>query len=362
MIENFYAVIMAGGGGTRLWPLSRQGRPKQMLSLFGERTLYQIAVDRLQGIFPAERICVVTIASQVEDLRIQCPQIPDENYIIEPMPRGTASVVGLAAVALQRRDPDAVMAVLTADHYIGNVDGFHQVLRASYDVALDDFLVTLGITPTFPSTGYGYIQVGNKIGEFTSLAAHEALKFKEKPDEKLAQTFIKGNDHVWNSGMFVWHVSQILGEFKRQMPELSVSLSKIAASWGKREQDAVVQQVWEGLKSETIDYGIMEGAKRVAVIPADGLEWSDVGSWKSLYDVLPADVDGNIVREGLHVSLDTQGTLVYGNGDERLIVTIGVENLVVVDTGDVLLICAKDQSQQVKEIVSLLKEQKPKYL
>jgi mannose-1-phosphate guanylyltransferase len=362
MSDHYYAVIMAGGGGTRLWPLSRKSRPKQMLSLFGERSLFQTAVRRLEGLFPPERILVVTVQDQAADLQSQAPQIPAENYLLEPLPRGTASVVGLAAVALQARDPQAVMAILTSDHYIGNEERFRQLLATAERVAENDFLVTLGIEPTFAATGYGYIQKGERLDSYNGMEVYRVERFTEKPDEQTARRFLESGDHSWNSGMFVWQVSSILAEFERQMPALFASLQEIFAAWGSTSQKEVIQRVWPQLKSETIDYGIMEGARRVAVIPASGLAWSDVGSWDSLFDLLEGDEEGNIVMGGNHIGLDTHDTLVYVDEEPRLIVTIGVQELVVVDTGDVLLVCHKDQAQRVRQVVNHLKENDRNYI
>ncbi len=353
--EHYYAVIMAGGGGTRLWPLSRKARPKQMLRLIDERSLFQTSVERLNGLFPPERIYVVTVEEQAEELRHHCPQLPSGNFLIEPMPRGTASVVGLASVALQKRDPQAVMAILTSDHFIGNEPDFRETLAAAHDVAQDGYLVTLGISPTFAATGYGYIQQGEFLDQYRGKDVYRVLRFKEKPDEDSARKMLAAGDHAWNSGMFVWRVDRILDEFARQMPELSASLKKIAAALGTPEEEATILEAWNEIKPETIDYGIMEGAQRVAVIPARGLGWSDVGSWDSLFEVLPGDQAGNIVMGGEHIGLDTRRSLVYVNQEHRLIVTIGVDDLVVVDTGDVLLVCRKDQAQKVRQIVDQLK-------
>lgn len=356
MSEHFYAVIMAGGGGTRLWPLSRKNRPKQMLRLIDERSLFQTSVQRLSEVFPLERVLVVTVEDQAAELQEQCPEIPVENYLLEPLPRGTASVVGLAAIDLQKRDPGAVMAILTSDHFIANEAGFRQLLRTAEQVAQQGYLVTLGIEPGYPATGYGYIQRGDSLGSYGGLEVYDALRFKEKPSEDQARQMLASRDHAWNSGMFVWRVDRILDEFHRQMPALSGALEEIAGAWGTPAQQRVLQTIWPQLKSETIDYGIMEGAQQVAVIPAAGLGWNDVGSWDSLFDVLDADEHGNIVMGGKHVGLDTSRSLVYVDQEHRLIVTIGVEDLVVVDTGDVLLVCHKDQAQKVRIIVDHLKK------
>ncbi|GAB4531967.1 MAG: mannose-1-phosphate guanylyltransferase [Anaerolineales bacterium] len=357
--DSYYAVIMAGGGGTRLWPFSRQSHPKQMLTLFGERSLFQTAVDRLDGLFPPERIFVVTVSDQVEGLRAQVPEIPLGNYLIEPRPRGTASVVGLAAAALQRRAPDATMAILTADHFIADIARFQQALRAAHAVARQGHLVTLGIAPTFAATGYGYIHIGDPLGTFDGLNVHRVLGFKEKPDADTAQTFLASGAYAWNSGMFVWRVDAILTEIARQMPDLHRGVMEITAAWDStgRQPHAAIQAVWQTLESQTVDYGIMEGAHQVAVIPAHGLGWSDVGSWDALFSVLPLDEDGNAVHRGQHIGLETHNTLLFNAEDrERLFVTIGIQDLVVVDTGDVLLVCHKDKAQQVRQIVGWLKE------
>ncbi len=356
MSEHYYAVVMAGGGGTRLWPLSRTSRPKQMLSFDGKRTLFQLAIDRLEGIFPPDHILVVTVASQVEALHAQSPQLKRENFLAEPMPRGTASVVGLAAVALQGRDPQAAMAVVTADHIIQNVPYFLALLSSGFEVAQAGFLVTLGIQPDMPSTGYGYIQTGEQLGVFGGNEARRALHFTEKPDEATARKFIAGGDHFWNSGMFIWRVDRILEEFRSNMPELYQPLDTIAQAWNSPQKEEVIAAEWPLIRPETIDYGIMEKARQVAVLPAQNLGWSDVGSWDSLFGVLPADAQANIVLGANYLALDSKSTLVVSQTPARLIVTIGAKDLIVIDTGDALLICHKDDAQKVKEVVNRLKQ------
>ena len=356
MMDHYYAVIMAGGGGTRLWPLSRVGRPKQMLSLFDERSLFQTAVDRLDGIFPLDRIYVVTDEDQAEEIRKQFPGIPAENLIIEPMPKGTACVVGFAAAALHKRDPQAVMAVLTADHYIGNEPRFRDILASAHEVAQDGYLVTLGIEPTYAATGFGYIHIGERVGKFKDLWAYHGLQFKEKPDKSQARAMIAAGDHVWNSGMFVWRVEDILREFETQMQELALGLQEIESAWDSSEKDEIVQRVWHELQSKTIDYGIMEGAQHVAVIPASFLEWNDVGSWDALFDLLGKDQNGNILGDGETVTVDTYRSLLYSENGKRLIVAIGVQDLVLVDTGNVVMVCHKDYTQKVRQVVEKLKQ------
>ena len=363
-MEHTYAVIMAGGGGTRLWPVSRKERPKQLLPLIGHETLFQNTVSRLDNLFPPERILVVTVEEQAREMREQVPSIPEENYLIEPAPRGTASVVGLAAAVLQKRDPRAMMAVLTADHFIRNRDLFRYLVRTAFEVAENNYLVTLGITPTFPSTAYGYIQQGEPLEGAHNYPAYKVRSFVEKPDEETAGRLLRSGDHSWNSGMFVWRVDAILAEIERQMPELDKALKEIAAAWGTANQGAALSENWQDLKVETVDYGIMEKAERVAVLPAGGLGWSDVGSWESLFEVLLPDMNGNIAANGTtHLAHETNDTLVYGTNPERLVVTIGVDHMVIVDTEDILLVCKAEQSQKVKDIVEHLKKHRQeKYL
>ena len=364
MIEHAYAVIMAGGGGTRLWPVSRRESPKQLLPLLGQETLFQSTVARLEALFPPERILVVTVAEQARVMQEQVPAIPTENYLIEPAPRGTASVVALAAAVLKKRDPQAVMAIQTADHHIRNRDLFNYLIKAALEIADKNYLVTLGITPTFPSTGYGYIQQGELLNGDYKYPVYTVKRFKEKPDEKTAQQLLGSGDHSWNSGMFVWRVDAILAEVEKQMPELSQAVDEIASAWNSPERDEVVRARWQNLKSQTIDYGIMEKAERVAVLPAGGLGWSDVGAWDSLFEVLLPDMNGNVATNAqYHLALDTHNTLVYSAGDKRLVVTIGLDDMVVVDTGDVLMICKTDQSQKVRDVVEHLKKHsQEKYL
>ena len=362
-MEHTYAVIMAGGGGTRLWPISRRESPKQLLPLLGNETLFQSTVARLEKLFPPERIVVVTVEEQAQEMQNQVPSIPVENYLIEPAPRGTASVVALAAAVLQKRDPQAMMAVQTADHYIRNRDLFHYLIRTAFDVARENYLVTLGITPTYPSTGYGYIQQGDPLDGEYKYPVYAVERFKEKPDEDTAQKLLRSGDHSWNSGMFVWHVDAILAEVERQMPELFEVVNKITAAWGTPDQQAVVQAHWFDLQNQTIDYGVMENAGRVAVLPAGGLGWSDVGSWDSLFEVLLPDMNGNVAMNAQHLALDTNNTLVYTKAGERLVVTIGLDDMIIVDASDVLMVCRVDQAQKVKDVVEHLKRHhQQKYL
>ena len=355
-MEHTYAVIMAGGGGTRLWPISRKETPKQLLPLLGKESMFQSTVARLEKLFPHERILVVTVDEQARVMQEQVPSIPKENYLIEPAPRGTASVVALAAAVIKKRDPEAVMAIQTADHHIRNQDLFQYLLRTAMEVAEKGHLVTLGITPTFPSTGYGYIQQGELLDGDYKYPVYTVKRFMEKPDEATAQQLLRSGDHSWNSGMFVWRADVILAEIQKQMPGLFHAVDEIVSVWNSSQRDETTQKLWYDLESQTVDYGVMEKAERVAVLPAGGLGWSDVGAWDSLFEVLLPDMNGNVAANAQHLGLDTHNTLVYSVDDERLIVTIGMDDVVVVDAGDVLLVCKTDQSQKVKYVVEHLKK------
>jgi mannose-1-phosphate guanylyltransferase len=347
----YQAVIMAGGSGTRLWPLSREAHPKQALRLVGEQSMFQHAVDRLSPLFAPEQVFVVTRAAHAEQLHAQAPQLPAENFIVEPEGRGTAPAIGLAAIHLYRRDPGAVMAVLTADHFISNAGRFRQVLAAGENVAQAGHLVTLGIQPSHPSTGFGYIEQGQSLGDAGGFPVFRVRRFTEKPDTETAARMVAGSDHSWNSGMFIWQVTRILEEFATQMPDFYAQLQEVAAALGSAAYPQVIERIWPQVTKQTIDYGVMERAQDVAVIPVE-MGWTDVGSWGSLVDLLPADAAGNILV-GSHLDIDTRNTLVFGG--QRLVATIGVEDLIIVDAGDALLVCHKDHEQQVKQVVESLK-------
>lgn len=348
-----FALIMAGGSGTRLWPLSRENRPKQMLKLVGETTMFQQSVRRLAPLFSGEQVFTVTRREHVELLAGQTPELPVQNFIVEPQGRGTAPAIGLAALHLRRRDPQAVMAVLTADHHIANTAQLRHALSAALEIAHQGCLVTLGITPAGPVTGYGYIEQGVTWGTIQDLPVYRVLRFTEKPDLETAAKMVASGRFSWNSGMFVWKVSRILEEFARQMPEFYRQLQTVDAALDTPDYERVLNYVWPRVAKQTIDYGIMEGAKDVVVIPVE-MGWNDVGSWGSLVGLLPTDEHGNTII-GDHLAIDTQDTLVFGS--DRPVALIGVHDLIVVDAGDALLVCHKDQEQRVREIVDRLKSQ-----
>jgi mannose-1-phosphate guanylyltransferase len=350
----YYALIMAGGSGTRLWPFSRRKHPKQMLSVDGERTLFAHAVERLTPLFQPQQILVVTRTEHVDALAAQAPQLPLENFIVEPEGRGTAPAIGLGAITLRQRNPDAIMAVLTADHFIAEAERFRQILAAAARVAEEGHLVTLGIRPTYPSTGYGYIKQGKLVRTENGFPVFQVEQFVEKPNPELARALVENREYSWNGGMFIWRVERILAEIQHQMPEFYAQLMEVEAALGTPNSGPVLSRVWSQVARQTIDYGVMEGAQDVVVIPAD-IGWSDIGSWTSLVNVLGTDEDKNTVV-GPHLGMDTCDTLVMNQGTKRLVVTIGVEQMVVVSMDDVVLVCSKKQAQDVRTIVQRLEQ------
>jgi mannose-1-phosphate guanylyltransferase len=347
----YYAVIMAGGSGTRLWPLSRQHRPKQALAIVGNRTMFQYAVERVRPVFPVERIIVITRAEYASLLSTQVPDLPAENFILEPEGRGTAPAIGLAAIQLRKRDPAAIMAVLTADHYITSTEEFRRVLEAAACMAMDGRLVTLGIKPVAPSTGFGYIEQGHSLATVQGFPVFHVERFIEKPAPELAEKMLTSGRYCWNSGMFVWQVDRILEEFRSQMPDLYRQLLTVEAALDRPDFKGELLRAWGQVREQTIDYGVMENARDVVVIPVD-IGWIDVGSWASLAELFSSDQDGNIFV-GPYKEIDTHNTFVFGG--KRLVATIGVQDIVIVDSDDALLVCARQREQEVREIVERLK-------
>jgi mannose-1-phosphate guanylyltransferase len=347
---SLYALIMAGGVGSRLWPRSRAQTPKQFLALVSEQTMVQETQQRLEPLVTPQRTLIATGQDFVSLVVEQMPDVPRHNVFGEPSGRGTAAAAGLAALRLVREDPAAVMAVLPADHLIQRPELFRDLLAAGTEVARRGWLVTLGIEPTYPETGYGYIERGDLLGQVRGFDAYRVARFAEKPDQSTAERFIELGTYSWNSGMFIWTAARLVEELEHHLPDLYAGLQEIDAALAA-DPAADVTARWNALPEVTIDYGIMERAERIAVLPA-AIGWSDVGSWAAVYDVTPHDPAGNAVF-GRHVSPDTTGTLIVSR---RLVATMGLEDMIVVDTDDVLLICPRSRAQDVKQLVALVQQ------
>jgi len=354
-----YAVIMAGGIGSRFWPRSRQEMPKQFLNVFGDATLIQNTVARLQGLIPPERCLIVTHERYVEQTKRQLPAVPDENILAEPISRNTAPCIAYAAVKLAERDPDATMVVLPADHVIRNVAGFHSVLDVALEKAQDpESLVTIGIEPTYPATGYGYIQYDDSDEtDDDTLRALSVKTFAEKPDEQTASRFLNSGDFLWNSGMFIWRADTILSELETHLPECHAAFQPVRPVVDTDEEEDRVADAFQNSPRISIDYGVMEQSKRVFVVPGS-FGWNDVGDWKAVFEESQRrgldDDQGNVVPDDARVILhDSSRCLV--NSDDRLVVLVGMHDTVVVDTDDAILVCDRENAQQVKNVVDYLR-------
>jgi mannose-1-phosphate guanylyltransferase/mannose-6-phosphate isomerase len=354
-----HAVILAGGSGTRLWPLSRVSYPKQFLQLLGDFTLLQQTVVRLTNAVPAERVWVVTSQEQEFLVRSQLMQLDASvgeqvHILVEPAPRNTAAAIGLAAVHIRQRDPQAVMAVLPADHWIEKRDAFVSILLDAVQLAEQGMLVTLGITPDRPETGYGYIHSGRPLAlSLTSQSHPDAYyvdRFVEKPDLACAQTYLASGEYYWNAGIFLWQVATILKEIATYLPQLAQGLEEISQSLQGEPKSQALATVYQKLDLISIDYGVLEKSPRLIVVPAD-IGWSDLGDWTTIHSLSSRDERGNAF--GPHVvDVGSENSFVHSNG--RLIATIGLKNTVVVDTHDALLICADDKVQEVKTVAQQL--------
>lgn len=354
MNAQLYALVLAGGSGTRLWPHSRSRKPKQFLALGNGGTMLQETVARTAAQIPPERVYVATNAGYVPLVSEQLPAVPQANILAEPSGRGTAPCIGLAALHLCHRDPDAIMVVLSADHAIAYPDRLNDAIHAAAQIAQTGQLVTLGVVPSAPSTGYGYIQQGELIAEPAGQACYQIQSFAEKPDAARAAAYLASGAYLWNAGIFVWRADRILEELKTHRPVLAHALHLIDQAIDTPDYDRVLAAVWNEIENVAIDIAVMERTNRAAVIPVD-LGWSDVGDWAALADTLPRDADGNAVI-GSHIGVDTRNTLIFGNG--RVVATIGLEDLLIVDTHDALLICPRDRAQDVKTMVSWVRERR----
>ena len=341
-------VILAGGSGTRFWPLSRQHRPKQFLKILGERSLLQETLWRVRSICLSRNIFVVTNAIYRKKIlqHLSGFKVPNENILLEPEGKNTAPAIAWVTARVHQLNPDAVTVILPSDHFIGNRDAFLKNINEAVDLANQGYLVTLGIVPDRPETGYGYIKT--KAINIKNKKIFKVERFVEKPDPKKAERFLKEKKYLWNSGMFIWRTDTVLNAFHKFLPQ-------ICHLFNARSDHAYVKTIWPKLPSISIDYGILEKARNVVTVPASEIKWSDVGSWQALWEVLSKDTQGNVFKGDIQF-LDCNGNFVWGS--KRLIVTIGLKGFIIIDTPDALLVCPRDQSQKIKEIVEELKKQK----
>src|ERR671910_2011305 len=352
-LPSFWAVVPAGGSGTRLWPLSRAARPKFLLPLLGERSLLQQTIERLAPSVPPERTFVVCGPAHAAPVARQLPALPERNVLVEPSPRGSGPAISLATALIARRDPDAIVGSFAADHEVSNLPAFDAALRAAIAAAHDGWLVTIGLTPTRPETGFGYIERTDDVVACTPEgSAYRAARFVEKPDAATAAEYVASGRFLWNASMFVWQAQALLDEVARLQPDLHAGVSRIAQVWGTPEQERVAAEVWSGLAESTIDQGVLEHARRIAVVPAR-FSWSDVGDWNNLGELIARDDAGNSVR-GDVVQSRTRNSVVWSETG-RLVALVGLENIAVVDTDDALLVVNRDDAQEVRQIVEQLK-------
>lgn len=351
---GLYATILAGGSGTRFWPKSRTHFPKQFLVLHGHDSLLQHTLKRVASLIAPDHSYVVTAAHLREQSLQQLPELPPDNILSEPLGRNTAAAIGLAAQHLLHVDPEAIMVVLPADHVIPDSTAFCASVQYAAAVAQQEsMLMTLGVRPTFPATGYGYIKIGAPLPGAAGAAAHAATRFIEKPPAQVAQQFVVAGDYVWNCGIFVWRAATIAEELQTYLPALWQGLTTYYNAWRAQASPASLRQQYASLPSLSIDHGVLEHSTRVGVLPVTW-GWSDVGSWRSLADLHPADSRNNVVV-GLHLDHESTGLVVYS--PDRLVATIGLQDLIIVQTDDALLICPKDRDQDVREIVARLQQQ-----
>ena len=346
---EFYAVIMAGGIGARFWPRSKKKSPKQLLKIVGDNTMIQETVRRINGLIPKENILIVTNETQKPGIIEQLPEIPIENIIIEPFGRNTAACIGLASIIIQKRSPDAVTFVMPADHIIKDDESFLNTLKTASQFSIENqALVTIGIQPTRPETGYGYIQIDEDSGKSS---VYKVLTFAEKPNYATAVNFIKSGDFFWNSGMFIWKIDTILNEFKQLMPDLYEGLMKISEQLDTPDFSNKLNEIYGHLKSISIDYGIMEKSDKVFLVKGQ-FSWSDVGSWEAVYELSEKDGDGNVKVGTVYTDMALDS---YIYSPDKLTAVIGLDNVIVINCNDALLICKRDKAQDVKNVIDYLK-------
>lgn len=350
-----HAMVMAGGGGTRFWPRSRQARPKQFLTMAGDRTLLQQALDRIEAAaLPPDRCWIVTGKAYLDETHAQLPALPVDHLVGEPTGRDTAPCVGLGAALIARTDPDATILVTPADHVIEPVQEFRRAVNVAAQVADErpDALITFGIPPTFPSTGYGYIRRGEQVAQRQGISVYQVGRFEEKPKLERAREFFSSGEYYWNSGIFVWKARTILAALKQYRPDMHAAVERIADAWNTGRRQEVLEREYPLIEKVSIDYAVMQDYPDRVVLPAP-YRWDDVGSWLALERMQPQDAAGNTVQ-GQHVGLKTENCVIVGQ-PSKLITTIGVKDLLIVQDGDCLLVAHRSDEEAVKQLVTELR-------
>lgn len=355
-----YAVIMAGGGGTRFWPWSREKNPKQLLPIISSRTMIEETVSRLSPFLPAQRILVVTARNQINKVRQALPSLPADNFLTEPVGKNTAPCLGLAAFRLRQLYQEAIMVVLPADHFILEQQKFLKTLEVATAFAQkENFLITLGLQPTAPETGYGYILKGELLARMKDVEIFKAKTFREKPSRELALSYLADGNYLWNSGMFVWRVGIFLKALEICLPELYQEMAILPQVLGTAQERKILPKIYARCPAISVDYGVMEKAPNVAMIQAQ-FSWDDVGSWFALWKICPKDQKGNVYLskrengQGKILALDSSGCLI--RAEKNLIAVLGMKDTIVVEAGGSVLVCPKDKSQEVRQILARIKE------
>lgn len=354
-MRDRYVVIMAGGRGERFWPASRLKRPKQLLSIVGETPMLAQTVERVRKSIPANHIFVITNDEQMDSVREVCPEIPVENLVGEPVGRDTAPAVALASLLVKQKDPDALFSILPADHVIHDSSGFQDVLDVAFEAAeQQEVLVTIGIAPTFPATGYGYIQKGKVQSKAQNLPVYEVVEFKEKPEKETAEAYLESGNYFWNAGMFVWSVRTLDRALQEHAPELSSAFQKMAAAMNSGTMlDSVLEKHYPALEKISIDYALMENATNVVVVES-AFDWDDVGEWSAIARHVPKDGNQNSTKGDVMLR-ESQNTISVAH-DGHTIALLGVEDLIVVTTPDATLVCHRDHAQNIKKLVKELQD------
>ena len=356
MNKHQYAVIMAGGTGTRLWPMSRQAAPKQFHKLVSDKTLIQETYDRVVKVVPNDRIYVSTLEKYRDLVLEQLPQIPADRIILEPAGKNTSPAFGLIASLLIQKDPEAMIASVASDHVVSNTNEFKATFEAAFTVLAkhDKKLLAVGIKPDRPETGLGYMRMGEQIDEIDHRQVFRIAAFEEKPDEATAIKYVKSWQYLWNAAYYFWRAKDMIGWLKDTRPKVMEGIDKIVKIYGQPGSEREIKEIYSKFDNEQIEYSVVEGKDDVMVLPAD-LGWSDVGNWGTLHDVLSTQFDTPIIAKGHHIDYDSQNVLVYAH--DKMVATVGLEDVIVVDSPDVILIANKNRAHEIKELLDKIKKE-----